>query len=163
MKYEPPHDKTNKMTVRPAKTQISLGIRPIWSESSLCAQWLLRTQAFFMRSAKTLIRSESSLGVHAILLVLSRCGSNIKFYTRCNQMGSNFISLFILKLKEENSSGKTAQCNLYPRIPISSIAKHTKNAVCVKLEEHVHILRYCFQVNVETSFLTDCATLLNNA
>ena len=24
---EPPHDKTNKMTVRPAKTQISLGIR----------------------------------------------------------------------------------------------------------------------------------------
>ena len=28
---EPPHDKTNKMTVRPAKTQISLGIRPVWS------------------------------------------------------------------------------------------------------------------------------------
>ena len=29
--YEPRHDRTNKMTVRPAKTQISLGIRPIWS------------------------------------------------------------------------------------------------------------------------------------
>ena len=28
-KNEPPHDKTNKMTVRPAKTQISLGIRPV--------------------------------------------------------------------------------------------------------------------------------------
>ena len=28
---EPPHDKTNKMTVRPAKTQISLGIRSVWS------------------------------------------------------------------------------------------------------------------------------------
>ena len=28
---EPPHDKTNKMTVHPAKTQISLGIRPVWS------------------------------------------------------------------------------------------------------------------------------------
>ena len=26
---EPPHDKTNKMSVRPAKTQISLGIRPV--------------------------------------------------------------------------------------------------------------------------------------
>ena len=26
---EPPHDKTNKMTVRPAKTQIILGIRPV--------------------------------------------------------------------------------------------------------------------------------------
>ena len=26
---EPPHDKTNKMTVRPAKTQISLAIHPV--------------------------------------------------------------------------------------------------------------------------------------
>ena len=26
--YEPPQDKTNKVTVRPAKTQISLGIGP---------------------------------------------------------------------------------------------------------------------------------------
>ena len=33
--YEPRHDKTNKMNVRPAKTQISLGIRPVWSASSL--------------------------------------------------------------------------------------------------------------------------------
>ena len=49
-KYEPRHDKPNKMSVPPAKTQISLGIRPVWSESSRCAQW---TQAFFMRTAKT--------------------------------------------------------------------------------------------------------------
>ena len=35
--YEPRHDKTNKVTVHPAKTQISLGIRPVWSESSLSA------------------------------------------------------------------------------------------------------------------------------
>ena len=34
---EPPHDKTNNVVVRPAKTQISLGIRPVWSESSLSA------------------------------------------------------------------------------------------------------------------------------
>ena len=31
------HDKTNKVSVRSAKTQISLGIRPVLSESSLCA------------------------------------------------------------------------------------------------------------------------------
>ena len=30
---EPPHDKTNKMTVRPAKTLISLGIRCPLGES----------------------------------------------------------------------------------------------------------------------------------
>ena len=28
-KYEPPHDKTKKVNARPAKTQISLGIRPV--------------------------------------------------------------------------------------------------------------------------------------
>ena len=28
---EPRHDKTNKISVRPAKTQISLGICPVWS------------------------------------------------------------------------------------------------------------------------------------
>ena len=27
--YEPRHDKPSKVTVRPAKTQISLGIRPV--------------------------------------------------------------------------------------------------------------------------------------
>ena len=36
-KYEQPHDKTNKMTGRPAKTQISQGIRPVWSAFSLSA------------------------------------------------------------------------------------------------------------------------------
>ena len=33
--FESRHDKTNEMSVRAAKTQISLGIRPVWSESSL--------------------------------------------------------------------------------------------------------------------------------
>ena len=37
IQYDPRHDKTNKMAVRPAKTQISLGIRPVWSGSSLSA------------------------------------------------------------------------------------------------------------------------------
>ena len=35
---ESPHDKTNSVAVRPAKTYISLGIRPVWSESSLSDQ-----------------------------------------------------------------------------------------------------------------------------
>ena len=34
---EPPHAKTNNVAVCTAKTQISLGIRPVWSESSLSA------------------------------------------------------------------------------------------------------------------------------
>ena len=46
--YEPRHDKINKVTVRPANTQISLGICPVWSESfcpwgklwSLATHWV---------------------------------------------------------------------------------------------------------------------------
>ena len=43
--FEPRHDKTNKVTVRPAKTQISLDIRPVWSESSLSAWKNIRSLA----------------------------------------------------------------------------------------------------------------------
>ena len=34
------------MTGCPAKTQISLGICPVWSESSLCAQWVAKDPSF---------------------------------------------------------------------------------------------------------------------
>ena len=34
------------MSVRPVKTQISLGIRPVWSESSLCSQWVAKDPSF---------------------------------------------------------------------------------------------------------------------
>ena len=44
--YEPPHDKTNKVAVRPSKTQISLGIRPVCLESSLCVQWVAKDSSF---------------------------------------------------------------------------------------------------------------------
>ena len=43
--HEPRHDKT-KMTVRSAKTQISLFIRPVLSESSLCAKWVAKDPSF---------------------------------------------------------------------------------------------------------------------
>ena len=45
-KYEPPHEKTSKMNVHPAKTQISLGICPVWSGSSLCTQWVAKDPSF---------------------------------------------------------------------------------------------------------------------
>ena len=44
LEYESPHDKTNKMTVRPAKTQISLP--PVWSKSSMCAQSVAKDPSF---------------------------------------------------------------------------------------------------------------------
>ena len=37
---------TKPINVRPANTQISLGIRPVWSETSLCAQWVAMDPSF---------------------------------------------------------------------------------------------------------------------
>ena len=85
--FEPRHDKTNKMAVHPAKTQISLGILPVWSESLLSA-W--RNLGFL---ATHWVHSEDSdqTGWMArliwvftrhtlILLVLSCSGSFVKFH-----------------------------------------------------------------------------------
>ena len=41
-KFESQLGKTNKVAVRPEKTQISLGIRPVWSASSLCVFWVAK-------------------------------------------------------------------------------------------------------------------------
>ena len=38
--------KSTKWHVRPVKTQISLGIRPVWSASSLCTQWVAKDPRF---------------------------------------------------------------------------------------------------------------------
>ena len=82
--YEPPHDKTNKMTVRPAKTQISLDIHPVWSESSLSAWrklWSLTTRWTHSEDSDQTGRMPRLIWVFAgrtvILLVLSRGGSYI--------------------------------------------------------------------------------------
>ena len=80
--YEPRHDKTNKVSVRPAKTQISLGIRPVWSESSLSA-WRklgsLATHWAHSEGSDQTGRMPRLIWVFAghtcTLLVLSCCGS----------------------------------------------------------------------------------------
>ena len=50
--YEQQHDKTNKVSVHPAKTQISLGIRLVWSESSLCAHGVAKGPRFLHADSK---------------------------------------------------------------------------------------------------------------
>ena len=49
---KPPHDKTNTMTVHPVKTQINMDIRPVWSESSLCTQWVAKDPSFLHADSK---------------------------------------------------------------------------------------------------------------
>ena len=61
------------MSVRPAKTQISLGIRPVWSESSLCAQWIAKDPSFLHADSEDWIWVFA--GRTVTLLVLSCHGS----------------------------------------------------------------------------------------
>ena len=67
--------KPTKCHLHPAKTQISLGIHPVWSESSLCTQWTAKDPNFLHADSRCSGWSESLLGAHAILLVLLWGGS----------------------------------------------------------------------------------------
>ena len=40
------------MTVRPAKTRINLGMRPVWSESLLCVHWVAKSPSFYHADSK---------------------------------------------------------------------------------------------------------------
>ena len=83
---EPQHDKTNRMSVRPAKTQNSLGIRPVWSEyllsawrkfGSLATHWAHSEDSDHAGQMPRLIWVFA--GRAAILLGLSCRGSNYNY------------------------------------------------------------------------------------
>ena len=57
--------KPTKWHVRPAKTQISLGIHPVWSESLLCTHW--KPTKWHVCPAKPQI----SLGIHPVWSVFT--------------------------------------------------------------------------------------------
>ena len=70
------------MTERPAKTLISLGIRPVWSEFSLCAQWVAKNSRFLHAASEDSDQTERMprliwvfAGRTTTLLVLSCRGS----------------------------------------------------------------------------------------
>ena len=73
--------KPTKWHVRPANTQISLGICPVWSESSLCAQWVAKDPSFLHADSEDWSDWEDAQAIWVfaectvILLVLSWGGS----------------------------------------------------------------------------------------
>ena len=78
------------MTVRPVKTQMSLGICPVWSESSLYVQWLAKDPSFLHADSEDSDQTERMArliwvfaGRTATLLVLSR-GGPFFLYSACN-------------------------------------------------------------------------------
>ena len=51
------------MIVRPAKTQISLGIRPVWSESSLCAKSIAKDPSFLHADSEDWADAQADLSL----------------------------------------------------------------------------------------------------
>ena len=89
--------KPTKWHVRPAKTQISLGTRPVWSESLLCAQWVAKEPNFLHADNEDSDQTGRMsrliwvfAGLTATLLVLSRGDSNLllMFLKLCIQFGN---------------------------------------------------------------------------
>ena len=88
--------KPTKWPVRPANTQISLGIRPVWSrvfavrmKKAWVLSYPLGTQWRLIRLGRCPGWSESSLSTHAVLLVLSCCGSYYKCWIASKIIFSN--------------------------------------------------------------------------
>ena len=74
--------KPTKWPVRPSKTQISLGMRPVWSESSLGALWVDKDQIFHHADKEDsdqtgwMHRMIWSMGARVVSLFLSGWGSD---------------------------------------------------------------------------------------
>ena len=87
------------MSVRPAKTQISLGIRPVCSESSLCAQWVDKDLSFLHAQADLNLRWAHT---HFVGFVMSR----LKYQKQSSQIFGRGVRL---KLPKPNHFYKRAR------------------------------------------------------
>ena len=85
--YEPAHDKTNKMTCAPVKTQISLGIRPVWSES------LLSTWRNIGSLTTYWVQSEHWSDWADAQVDLSLCWVHMSFYWFCHAAAHIYLKI----------------------------------------------------------------------
>ena len=63
--YESQYDKITKWSVRPEKTQISLGIRPDLSEFLLCTQWVIEVPRFLYADSEDSVQTGRMIWVFA--------------------------------------------------------------------------------------------------
>ena len=109
------------VTVRLAKTQISLGIRPVWSESSLCTQWVAKDPSYLHADNEDVDQTGRMprlvwvfAGHTLILLVLSCRGSIfLKFAPIWYGCRNTFNSKKKKKKKKQQKKQKKKQ-RVYP-------------------------------------------------
>ena len=151
------------MTVRPAKTPISLGIRPVWSEFSLCAQCVPKTQTFFMGTAKTYAHADLSLcWAHTILLVLSWGGSyeHYKTYRITDRLESTLGALWGSQGSRVSSCGYRRPCQT-ARMLVWVFAGCSSDSVGIRSPAYILLIRLVyFRLGLTThSFQPDSLTL----
>ena len=116
------------MSVRPAKTQISLGIHPVWSESSLCAQCVAKDPMLLYANSE----DSDQTGHTAILLVLSCRGS----YT----LGPKYPRYMYTRTYKQYTHVYWVQ-EIHERINICYLEK--KNCFCFVLKKNIFWLSDC--------------------
>ena len=128
-RYEPPHDRTNQMTVRPA----NLGIRPDRLESSLCAPWVAEAQSF------------SSCGQRR----LWSDWAHVPFCWFCNEAApigllshkiykydsKARIARVMLALPTECSAGARVQTRLGNEMPVEPLHDKTNKMACASSKD----------------------------
>ena len=124
--FVPRHDKTNKVTLHPVKTQISLGIHPVWSESSLSAWRNLGSLATHWahsedsdQTGRMPTLSWVFTGRTCILLVLSCHGSFIHARKKLLVYISHYKQLWTYPKARDNpyTSISTQFSNVYRNVP----------------------------------------------
>ena len=161
---EPHHDKTNKMTVRPAKTLISLGkdsdqprrppspirvfaVHSMGSQGpslSSFGQWRL------IRLGRCPGWSESSLAAHAILLVLSWGAQSEKSISDFRDVWCTFSFSFYFEQKflKATLCGIWSGFTLFAKVPnvrhltLSHLSAHVVNRLARKPEDHPNIFKW---------------------
>ena len=115
--FEPWHDKTNKMSVRSVKTHISLGIRPVWSESLLCSQWVAKDPSFLHADSEDsdqtgrmprLIWVFAGRTSHFVGFVMSRlnCWKTKQILTyNCHLRQISVVPLYIAQISDSSVHG----------------------------------------------------------
>ena len=129
------------MAMHPAKTQSSLGIHPVWSESLLCAQCVAKDPSFPHADREDSDQTGQMprliwvfAGRTAILLVLSCRGS---FKHRSTIWNWNL---------QNSKSFAAAAYNLLVKLTFFSILLHKSNNICNSLAKYtVHICLYCYR------------------
>ena len=157
--FEPRHDKKSKMNVRPAKTQISQGMRQVWSESSLSAWRNIGSIATHWAQGKTLIRlggcpgwSESSLGAHLFCWFCHETSYLMLKASFCIlHKGSNdsVQYIFLLPLKTLTSQKRTRHVLLL-------IMRHCRNVS--RFKKHFF---FFFEIFWQVGNLSFCLTFWN--